>query len=75
MRRKKAIMEQAEFTMILQAVYIPKLIVKVLGTFPVYIIYTPNSVINSDTKLTEELFMLYENALGEALIIINIINK
>ena len=34
-----------------------------------YIIYTPNSVINSDTKLTEELFMLYENALGEALII------
>lgn len=28
-----------------------------------------NSVINSDTKLTEELFMLYENALGEALII------
>lgn len=35
----------------------------------IHIIYTPNSVINSDTKLTEELFMLYENALGEALII------
>lgn len=34
-RRKKAIMEQAEFTMILRAVYIPKLIVKVLGTFPI----------------------------------------
>lgn len=28
-------MEQAEFTMILRAVYIPKLIVKVLGTFPI----------------------------------------
>lgn len=27
------------------------------------------SVINSDTKLTKELFMLYENALEEALII------
>lgn len=35
----------------------------------IHISYTPNSVINSDTKLTEELFMLYENALGEALII------
>ncbi len=32
-----------------------------------YIIYTPNSVIKTDTELVEELFMCYEDALDAAL--------
>lgn len=34
-----------------------------------YIIYTPNSVISSDTELTEELFICYTDALEAALVI------